>query len=88
MEGTALGLKQKWYCSQVEDDFQEGHAMDWLEDDEMMKQWEDVSNEEEKITVRKMEGKRLQVEGVQKVPELLALRQKSVSRIPRRRSVD
>ena len=45
--------------------------MDRLEDDEMMNQWEDVSKEEEKITVRKMEGKRLQVEGVQKVLEFL-----------------
>ena len=44
---------------------------DWLEDDEMMKQWEVVSKEEKKITVRKIEGKSLQVERVQKVPELL-----------------
>ena len=44
--------------------------MGWLEDDEMMRQWEDVSQEEEKITVRKMEGRRMQVEGAQKVPEL------------------
>ena len=45
--------------------------MGWLEDDEMMRQWEDVTNEEEeKITVRKIEGRRLQVEGVQKVLEL------------------
>ena len=43
--------------------------MDWLEDDEIMKQWEDVSKEE-KITMRKMEGKSLQVDGVQKVPDL------------------
>ena len=30
--------------------------MDWYEDDEMMRQWEDVCNEEEKIT-RKQMGK-------------------------------
>ena len=34
--------------------------MGWLEDDEMMRQWEDASKEE--ITVRKMKGWRLQVE--------------------------
>ena len=45
--------------------------MDWLEDDEMTRQWEDVSKEEEKITVRKMEGRSLQVEGAHKALELL-----------------
>ena len=60
LEGAASGLKQKWDCSPVEDEF-EGNVMDWLEDDEVMKQWEDVSKEEEKITVSKMEGKILQL---------------------------
>ena len=46
--------------------------MDWLEDDEMMRQWEEVSKEEEKITVSKMEGRNLRVKEVQKAPELLA----------------
>ena len=45
--------------------------MDWLEVDEMMRQREEVSKEEEKITVRKMEGRSLQLEGVQKAPEIL-----------------
>ena len=71
LEGTASGWKGKWDCTQAEDDFDEGDVMYWLEDDEMMRQWEDVSKEEENITVRKMEGRSLQVEGVQKVPELL-----------------
>ena len=31
--------------------------VDCLEDDEMMKQWKDVSKQEEKITIRKMEGR-------------------------------
>ena len=53
-------------CSQVEDDFKEAVVMDWCEDDEMMKQWEDVSNEEEEIAVRNMEGKRSQVEWCKK----------------------
>ena len=44
--------------------------MDWFEDEEMMRQWEDARKEEEKITMRKMEGKSLQVEGVQTAPEL------------------
>ena len=45
--------------------------MDWLEDDGMMRQWEDVCKEDEKFTVRRMVGKSLQVEGVQKAPKLL-----------------
>ena len=47
LEGTASGLEHKWDCSQLEDDFEEGDVMDWLEDDDMMKQWEDVSKETE-----------------------------------------
>ena len=45
--------------------------MDWLEDDEMMRQWEAVSKEEEKMTVRMMEGRNLRVKEVQNAPELL-----------------
>ena len=45
--------------------------MDWCEDDEMMRQWEKTNEKKEKIAKRKMEGKSLQVEGVQKAPELL-----------------
>ena len=44
--------------------------MDWYEDDEMMRPWEEVSKEEEKIVKRKMEGNGLQTDGVQRVPEL------------------
>ena len=36
-----------------------------------MRQWEYVSKEGEKISLKKTEGKSLQVEGVQRVPELL-----------------
>ena len=46
LEG-ASDLRQKWDCSQIEDDFAEGDVMEWLEDDEMMKQWSG-SKEEEK----------------------------------------
>ena len=45
-----LGLKQKWDCSQVEEEFGEGGVKDWSEDDGMMKQCEDGSKDEEKIT--------------------------------------
>ena len=38
LEGTASVLKQNWACSKVEDDVEEGDVMDWLEDDDMMRQ--------------------------------------------------
>ena len=41
------------FASQVEEECQEGDVMDWLEDDEMMKSWEEVSKVEVKIMVRK-----------------------------------
>ena len=51
---------REWDCSQVGDDLEEGDVMDWLEEDEMMKQCGDVSKEEKKITVKKwLEGKNL-----------------------------
>ena len=68
---AAPGLKQKLDCSQVEEECEEGEMMDWLEVDEMMRQREEVSKEDEKITVRKMEGRSLQHEAVQKAPEIL-----------------
>ena len=59
--------------------------MGWLEDDEMMRQWEYVSQEEEeKITVRKMEGRRMQVEGAQKVPELLVTQVLTIEKEPKK----
>ena len=59
--------------------------MHWFEDDEMMRRWEDVSTEEEKITVEKMEGESLQVEGVQKAPELLVFQVLTKEKDQRRR---
>ena len=47
LDGAGSGLKQKWDCSQVEGDFEGGDVTDWLEDDEKMKQWEDVSKKED-----------------------------------------
>ena len=38
LEGTASGLKQSWDCSKAEVDVEEGDVMDWLEDDDMMRQ--------------------------------------------------
>ena len=45
--------------------------MEWYEDDEMRRQREEVRKEEDKILRRKAEGKGLQIEGVQRVPELV-----------------
>ena len=45
--------------------------MDWYEDNKMRRQLEETSKEEEKIARRNREGKGLQVEGAQNVPELL-----------------
>ena len=50
-----------------------GYVMDWNEDDEMARQWEETSKEEE-IAKAKMDGKSLQVEGVQVAPELMVSR--------------
>ena len=32
-------LKQKWDCSQIEEDFGEGDVLDWYEDDEIVRNW-------------------------------------------------
>ena len=47
--------------------------MDWLKDDAMMRQWEEVSKEEEKITIMRNEGREPRVERVQGVPDLMVL---------------
>ena len=44
-EGASRSLNQSWDCSHVEKDLEEGHEITWLEDDEMMRQWEEVSKE-------------------------------------------
>ena len=67
-------MGRSWNCSQVEDELEERDAMDWLEDDEIMRQWEEVSKEEERITRRKGEGREWTAEGVQRVPELVVAR--------------
>ena len=41
------GAKQKWDCSKVEEECEEGDVMDCLGDDEMNRQWEEVNEEEE-----------------------------------------
>ena len=70
-EGTISCLKQSWGCSQAEDDREEEDTTDWLEDDEMMRQWEEVSKDEGKITLKQDEIRNIKCEGVQKVPELM-----------------
>ena len=54
----------------MEEDIGVGDVLEWYEDDEMVRQWEEASKEEEKIAKGKFEGKSLQVEGVQGAPEL------------------
>ena len=46
--------------------------MAWLEDDEMMKQWEEVSKEEEKTTLRRNDGRDITSERMQNVLELVS----------------
>ena len=48
--------------------------MDWLEDDEMMRRWEEVSKEEEQITVGRKEGSEIQVQRAQSATELVVAR--------------
>ena len=55
-------MDQSWCCSQIEDESEERDAMDRLQDDEMMRQWEEVSKEEEKITLRRGEGRRIKMQ--------------------------
>ena len=38
-------LGQSWDCSQIEDELGERDAMDWLMNDEVMRQWDEVSKE-------------------------------------------
>ena len=45
--------------------------MDWLEHDEMMRQWEEVSKEAERIMMERSEGRKLKAEGAQTAPELI-----------------
>ena len=45
--------------------------MDWLEDDGMMREWEGVSKEEEKITLRRNEGRGISPGRVQNALELM-----------------
>ena len=38
---------------QLEDELEERDTTDWPEDDEMMRQWEEVSKEEVQVTLRR-----------------------------------
>ena len=70
LEETRRIVGLSWNCSHVEDDLEEGDAMDWLKDDEVMRQWRQVSNEELLKAVRRNEGRK-NAEGVQNVLELM-----------------
>ena len=53
METNRSECEAKLGFLQIEDSFEEGDVMDWYEDDEMRRQWEEVSKEEEKIVRRR-----------------------------------
>ena len=53
---------QSWDCSQVENELEERAAMNWPLDDEMMRPWEEVSKDEDEITVKRSEGGRLHMD--------------------------
>ena len=46
-------LYQRWDSSQEENEPEERDAMDWLMDDGMMRQWEEIGKDEEEITVKR-----------------------------------
>ena len=52
-DGLFQHVGQSWDCSQMENELEERDAMAWPMDDEMTRQWEEVSNEEEEITVKR-----------------------------------
>ena len=61
-------LKQKWNCSRIEEDFGEGDGLDWYEDDEMVRRWEDTSKGGEDCEGEDVGKKSLQAEVVQRAP--------------------
>ena len=63
-------MDENWHCSQVETELDERCAMDWLMDDEM-RQWEEVSKDEEVLDGQEVKDGKLQVEKVRSAPELL-----------------
>ena len=64
-------LKQKWDCSQIEEDIGDGDVFNWYDGDKMVGQRQETSNQEENIAKGKMVGESPQVEGVQRALELL-----------------
>ena len=67
---------QSWDCSQVEKEPGERDAMDWLVDDEMMRQREEASRDEEDTAVRRSEVRKLHVEKAHSAPGLVVRRHK------------
>ena len=55
----------------MENKLEERDAVDWLTDDEMMRQWEEVSEDEEEITAKRCDGGKPQAEQVRSAPELV-----------------
>ena len=66
-------VKQLWDCSQIENEEDEEED-DWQKENQMGMQLEEDEKLEEIVERRRMEGRPLQVEVMQKVPELLVRR--------------
>ena len=65
-----VGTAHRWRRETEERD-----AMDWLIDDEMVRQWEEVGKDAEEITLKRSEGGKLQVEKVRSAQELVVAAQ-------------
>ena len=60
-----------WDCSQIEDR-EEEEDVDWHEGDQVEEQWDEDEKLEEILERRKVDGRSVQAEEMQKVPELVA----------------
>ena len=61
--------------------------MDWYKDDELRKQWEEVSSVEEKLRRKKTEGYVLRCDALQLVREILASQERKGRKKESRRMV-
>ena len=73
LKETRRSVSQSWDCSQVEDDLEEGAGMDWYEDDEMLRPWEEVGKEGEKLTSKRNEGRHIKAGGAHYALDLMVL---------------
>ena len=61
-------VMQHWYCSQVENEEEEEN---WQEGDQMAAHWDEEQKLEEILERRRMEGSTLQLDVMQKAPEVV-----------------